>query len=97
MITKTHIATDNAAGYIGKLCRHFVHKIEATYVADSGRAVFPNGGVCEMLAKDGQLTFTIFAADRDETEKIKGVIERHLVKFAYKEDLEIRWEEETDR
>ncbi len=97
MITKTHITTDNAASYIGKLCRHFVHKIEATYTADSGRAVFPNGGLCEMLAKDGQLIFIISAADPAETDKIKGVIERHLVKFAYKENLEIRWKEETDR
>ncbi len=97
MISKTHIATDNGASYIGKLCRHFVHKIETAYTTDSGRAVFPGGGICDMLAKDGELIFIISAADRTGADKIKGVIERHLLKFAYRENLEIHWEEETDR
>ena len=49
-----------------------------------------------MLAKDGELIFVISAADQTEADKIKGVIERHLLKFAYRENLEIHWEDETD-
>lgn len=36
-----NIKTKEGAVYIGKLCRHFVHKIEAVYEGNTGRAHFP--------------------------------------------------------
>ena len=37
------IKTNEGKSYIGKLCRHFKHKIEATYEDNTGHAVFPAG------------------------------------------------------
>lgn len=90
----TTIATTVGGSYIGKLCRHFAHKIETTYTADTGKAIFPFG-VCDMSADEQNLVFDIVAQDEESVEKIKGVIVRHLVKFAYKEDLQISWKDEA--
>lgn len=92
MKTTTTIATKAGASYIGKLCRHFVHKIEATYSGNTGKAVFPFG-VCLMHADDESLTFEIEAHHAEGAEKIRGVIDRHLIRFAYKETLEINWKD----
>ena len=88
------IKTQAASSYIGKLCRHFVHKIEVEYTETTGKALFP-GGTCLMYAKSGHLTFEIEARDNEGLQKIKGVLVRHLLKFAYKEDLTIMWHDEV--
>ena len=86
------IPTKEASNYIGKLCRHFRHKIDAEYTASTGMATFPFG-TCAMTATPDRLVFDITAADSESVAKIKGVIERHLLKFSYKEDLTIRWQD----
>lgn len=88
----THIHTPMASSYIGKLCRHFRHKIETEYTETTGRAVFPQG-ICLMTAQPETLAFEIEAADTERLEQIKGVLVRHLLKFSYKETLEIDWKD----
>lgn len=92
-ISKSTINTEAASSYIGKLCRHFRHKIETEYTATSGLATFPFG-ICEMSATPEHLFFNISASTLEGVEKIKGVLERHLLKFAYKEELVIQWQDE---
>lgn len=89
----TTIATLSASQYIGKLCRHFRHKIETEYTSTTGLATFPFG-TCRMAATPDQLTFHITADSSQSVEKIKGVLVRHLEKFAYKEKLIIEWRDE---
>ncbi len=90
MISKAIIDTEQGSNYIGKLCRHFRHKIETSYSENSGKAIFPKG-VCEMNATPQQLVFEIDAPDLETVEKIQGVIDRHLIKFAFRESLTITW------
>lgn len=89
----TTIATLAASQYIGKLCRHFRHKIETEYTPTTGLATFPFG-TCNMTATPSHLIFDITADDAESVEKIKGVLIRHLDKFAYKETLVIEWRDE---
>jgi len=89
----TAIATEAASQYIGKLCRHFRHKIETTYTSTTGHAEFPFG-TCKMSATPSALIFDITAPDAEGIEKIKGVLVRHLLKFSYKETLAIEWQDE---
>jgi len=88
-----HFPTHSGANYIGKLCRHFIHKIQATYEGNQGEAIFPKG-ICKMSASSDLLVFEIEASDAESCEKIKGVIDRHLVKFAYKETTVLHWVEQ---
>lgn len=85
-----HIKTTEGANYIGKLCRHFRHKIEATYEGNNGKALFP-GGTCLMEADSDQLTFKVDAKSPEALEKIQGTLDRHLIKFAFREELDIQW------
>ncbi len=86
------IRTPMGSSYIGKLCRHFRHKIEAEYDDTSGKAFFPQG-TCNMFARPDTLVFEIEAATHEGLEQIKGVVVRHLLKFSYKETLEINWQD----
>lgn len=85
------IKTTEGKSYIGKLCRHFKHKIEATYTDNTGHAIFP-AGVCNMLADAEFLTFEVEANGAEGMEKIQGALDRHLIKFAFREELVINWE-----
>lgn len=86
------IKTSAGSSYIGKLCRHFAHKIKTEYTPTIGKAEFP-AGICHMHANAEHLFVEIDANDSQGLAKIKGVLERHLVKFAYKEDLTITWQD----
>ncbi len=86
-----NIKTKEGAVYIGKLCRHFVHKIEATYEGNTGKANFP-GGVCHMQAVPDALIFEVEAENAEGMGKIQGALDRHLIKFAFREELTIQWQ-----
>lgn len=88
----SNIKTSAGSSYIGKLCRHFAHKIKTEYTPTTGKAEFP-AGICQMHASTEHLIFEIDADNSEGLEKIKGVLERHLIKFAYKEDLIITWQD----
>lgn len=85
------IKTTEGANYIGKLCRHFKHKIEATYEGNRGVAHFP-AGICQMLAEPDTLIFEVEARDEEGMQRIQGALDRHLIKFAFREELVINWE-----
>ncbi|MEC3880527.1 DUF2218 domain-containing protein [Parapedobacter sp. 10938] len=95
MKSTTTIATEAASRYIGQLCRHFRHKIETEYTATTGLATFPFG-TCNMAATPTHLTFDIAADNAESVEKIKGVLIRHLDKFAYREKLEVEWQDRSN-
>jgi len=46
-----------------------------------------------MIAQPETLVFEIEAPDTEGLEQIKGVLVRHLLKFSYKETLEINWQD----
>jgi hypothetical protein len=85
------IKTTEGAIYIGKLCRHFKHKIEANYEGNTGVAHFP-AGICHMLAEPDTLIFEVDAHSEEGMQRIQGTIDRHLIKFAFREELVIQWE-----
>ncbi len=85
------ISTKEGSSYIRKLCRHFANKIVTSYTETDGRAIFPEA-VCLMQATGEQLTFTITAATEAIVIHTEGVVVRHLVKFAFREELVINWQ-----
>lgn len=91
----TTIKTQEGATYIGKLCRHFIHKIEATYEGNTGKAVFPRG-ICLMEAGADTLTFEVESDGEESMGKIQGTLDRHLIKFAFREELDIQWKVLTE-
>lgn len=85
--------TVNGRKYLAQLCKHFAHKVEVDYTDERGRCALPTGPA-EMFADGGGITFTVSAEDELGLERAKGVITSHLVRFAFRENLEdLAWVE----
>ena len=84
------VPTERASRYLQQLCKHFGHKLPVTFDAGHGRAVFPFGE-CVLRAEGGLLAITATAASEADLEQLKGVIARHLLRFAFREELRVAW------
>jgi hypothetical protein len=87
----TRVATPKARSYLIQLCKHFAHGIPATFAGNQGRIEF-NGGVCDLDAEDATaLAMTISTVDPAQLSTLEDVVDRHLRRFAFKEELAIQW------
>jgi hypothetical protein len=93
MIQMTSVARVNTASparYMGQLCKHFAHKIPASFDADSGRIAFPFG-LCELATGEDLLVLCVSAASDEDLARMEDVIARHLLRFAFREPPEVVW------
>lgn len=84
------LATPNASRYLQQLCKHFAHKIPASFDTEKGRIDFPFG-TCHLTAAGETLTLTAETAEPETLERLEGVIASHLERFAFREELAISW------
>lgn len=90
MISQARIETAKAADYLVRLCKHFAHKIPATYGETTGRVEF-EAGICHLEAGPDALLIRVEGADEAAIARLEDVVARHLVRFAWKEELRIDW------
>jgi hypothetical protein len=86
------IPTASASKYLQQLCKHFQHKLPATFDPQAGQITFPFGET-KLAADDRVLTILVEAANGDDLERLKDVVARHLVRFAFREELAVNWSE----
>lgn len=85
------IETASGSRYLQQLCKHFAHKMEAVEF-DPHSGLIPFGlGPCRLAADEGGLTLAVSAASAEELERLKDVVVRHLVRFAFREELAVNW------
>jgi len=84
------VATEHASRYLQQLCKHFAHKLPVTFDETAGQIDF-SIGTCRLAAADGLLTLTLTAPDGSEMPQLQDVVVRHLVRFAFREELAIDW------
>jgi uncharacterized protein len=84
------IETANASKYLQQLCKHFGHKTTVTFDDKSGQIAFEMGN-CQLEARDGILAVTLTATDAANMPRLQDVVVRHLVRFAFRETLQIDW------
>ena len=65
--------------------KHFAHKVEVVQDETSARIAFP-AGLGLMTVEDGGLGMVIEAADEAAFEKVRGVFEGHMLRFAHREE-----------
>jgi uncharacterized protein len=90
------IATPQAEQYLAQLCKHFQHKLPATYDEHAGHIPFPIGD-CRLRAGDGTLTLALESADHAQLAKLEEVVASHLLRFAFREKLSVDWKEKDSR
>lgn len=88
--TVADVATEHASRYLQQLCKHFQHKLPVTFDETAGQVDFSIGS-CRLDARDGVLTISLVAPDHEQMAQLQDVVVRHLVRFAFREELAITW------
>lgn len=86
----TDIPTEHASRYLQQLCKHFSHKRPVSFDEHSGQITLMTGE-CRLTADDAKLTIFVEVPDPSQLEQLQDVIVRHLVRFAFREELSIDW------
>lgn len=84
------VATANASRYLQQLCKHFGHKVEASFDEKAGIVRFSIGN-CRLLAEDNTLRLALDAPDAETLLQLQDVVASHLVRFAFREPLAVDW------
>lgn len=98
------VATEKGSRYLQQLCKHWAHNLSVEFDAQNARVLFPKNargadwpgdGVFTMAAGDMALTCRIEASCDDQLEGLKGAVERHLNRFAFREgELAFTWQDD---
>ena len=86
------IRSEKADRYLVQLCKHFAHKIPATWDGGKGHADF-GFGTCAMSAEDGVLTLECKAPEAEGLGRVKYIVEDHIVRFGWKEEISVSWQD----
>lgn len=84
------VITEHASRYLQQLTRHFAHKIPTWQQGNEGDLTFPMG-TCSLRSDAGALTLLAAAPDDDALAQTQDVVARHLVRFAFREELALSW------
>lgn len=90
MQSESRVATEKASAYLKQLCRHFKHKVPAEFDDARGFAQFAMG-TCELLAEDGLLVMRLEAETAEALDKVKYIVSDHLVRFGFRENIQVEW------
>ena len=83
--------------YIQQLVSHWGHKMATSYDEGDGMGSFPFSDVenATMTAREGGIEIALTTADDERNVHLRGVIERHLDRFAFREaPLHYEWTEQ---
>ena len=85
---RADVSTEHASRYLQQLCKHWSHRFDVTFDATQG-TVKLNGAVCRFQSEPERLVMTL-EGDQD-LERMSGVVTDHLKRFAFREELAVRW------
>ena len=95
------VPTANGSRYLQQLCKHWQHNLPVEFTAERGTVTFPRNARGADWPGDGRVTMTahpdtlecrIDASVDGQLEGLKGALERHLDRFAFREaPLKFDW------
>lgn len=86
--------TEKASRYLQQLCKHWEHNLKVEFSADHGTIVFPKDargadwpgdGLVTLDAQPDGLAIRVDASAEGQLEGLKGAVERHVDRFAFRE------------
>jgi hypothetical protein len=83
--------------YIQQLVKHWSHKMATSYDAGDGVGAFPFSETenAVMTARPGGIGITLVTGDPERNVHMRGVIEQHIDRFAFREaPLKYEWNEQ---
>jgi hypothetical protein len=88
-IATTRVPTAHASRYLQQLCKHWGHKYPVEFTPLNGRIEM--SAAVLILDADAEGLGLRLAAPEEDLERMQGVVERHLERFAFKEELKFDW------
>jgi len=88
-------ACEQPARYLQQLVKHWGHKMAASWDGDAQQAAFPfsEHANAVMSARPDGIAITLVTSDDTRNMELRGVIERHIDRFAFREaPLSYSWE-----
>ena len=86
-----NVPTANASRYLQQLCKHWSHKLDVAFDERAGTVRFQDA-VVSMSASDQGLSVTVEASNEEIRDRIEGVVQSHLDRFAFREaPLPFHW------
>ena len=88
------VPTANASRYLQQLCKHWSHNLQVEFTPEHGTVAFPKDARGADYPADALVTFDalpaaldlrIDASSDEQLQNLKGVVERHLDRFAVRE------------
>ncbi|MEP2759800.1 MAG: DUF2218 domain-containing protein [Roseibium sp.] len=91
LVSTLTIKTASASKYLQQLCKHFAHKVPVDWDTSKGEVSFP-GGYCRLDAEPDQLAIRCEADEEVKLTRVKAIIDDHVKRFAWREDLTLEWQ-----
>ena len=88
--SEARVSTPKAKNYMIQLCKHFGHKVPAEWTDSDAHVTFEIG-TCDMVVEHAMLVLTCTADDDLALQRVKSIVGDHLVRFAWREELELNW------
>ena len=95
MALYSQVETAHGEKYRRQLAKHFAHKV-AVFEDEHGSVVRFSCGTAIMTNDETALIIEARSETEDGQRETAGVIERHLIRFAFREEISaLQWEERT--
>ena len=101
--TTAAVPTPHGSRYLQQLCKHWAHNLTVEFTPERGTVVFPRDARGADHPGDALVTFgaraealdvRIDATSLEQREGLKGAVERHLDRFAFREaPLSFDWQD----
>lgn len=88
------VPTTHASKYLQQLCKHWQHNLAVEFTPEHGTVTFPKDARGARWSSDALVTFDagpdalsvhVEASNDEHLEAMKGVVARHLDRFAFRE------------
>ena len=88
-------ACEKPARYVQQVVSHWSHKMATTYADGVGTLPFSDVTSAVMQVLPNGIGITLTTADHEENVRMRGVIERHIDRFAFREaPLTYEWKDQ---
>jgi uncharacterized protein len=85
------VSTTRPTPYLRQLCRHFAHRVEASFDDAGGHIALPEGRCTLTALGEDALVLHATAADAEKLAKVEQVIGDHLERFGAGDGLSVAW------
>ena len=86
-----NIATKHASRYLQQLCKHWSHRFSVEFTVERGQIDLGDGKSVMLGAAPTELSVRVEASDQSELPRLEKVVEDHIARFAFREDLTFNW------